>query len=183
MGKEYTEIDERIQKWMGRQQMFFVSTAPSSADGLVNCSPKGLDSLRVIGPMQVAYVDTGGSGIETVAHLKDNGRITLMMCAFDGPPKIFRFYGKGRVLEPHDGDFDGMLSKFPAMPAARNIIVIDVERIIDSCGYGVPLYEFKQHRDSLPNYFSKQSEEDILKYRRDRNSESLDGLPGLAFRE
>ena len=126
MGKEYTEIDERIQKWMGRQQMFFVSTAPSSQDGLVNCSPKGLDSLRVTGPMQVAYVDTGGSGIETVAHLKDNGRITLMMCAFDGPPKIFRFYGKGRVLEPHDGDFDDMLARFPAMPAARNIIVIDV---------------------------------------------------------
>ncbi len=181
MGKEYTEIDERIQKWMGRQQMFFVSTAPSSSDGLVNCSPKGLDSLRVTGPMQVAYVDTGGSGIETVAHLKDNGRITLMMCAFDGPPKIFRFYGKGRVLEPHDGGFDDMLSRFPTMPAARNIIVIDVERIIDSCGYGVPLYEFKQHRDSLPNYFSKQTEGDILNYRRDRNSESLDGLPGLAF--
>ena len=180
MGKEYTEIDERIQKWMSRQHVFFVSTAPTSADGLVNCSPKGLDSLRVLGPRELAYVDTGGSGIETVAHLKDNGRITLMLCAFDGPPKIFRFYGRGTVVEPQDAGFADLLAAFPPMPAARNIIRIAVERIIDSCGYGVPLYDFRAHRDSLPNYFGKQSEEDILEYRRKRNSVSLDGLPGLA---
>jgi hypothetical protein len=183
MGKEYTEIDEGIQKWMQRQQMFFVATAPSAADGLVNCSPKGLDSLRVIGPRSLAYADTGGSGIETVAHLKDNGRITLMMCAFEGPPKIFRFYGHGTAVEPHDDGFDELLEQFPEMPAVRNIIRIRVERIIDSCGYGVPLYEFRRHRDSLHNYFSKQTEEDILAYRRKRNSESLDGLPGLALPE
>ena len=183
MGKEYTEIDDRIHKWIGRQQVFFVSTAPTASDGLINCSPKGLDSLRVLGPRSVAYVDTGGSGIETVAHLKDNGRITLMLCAFDGPPRIFRFYGKGDVIEPHHDDFESLLAEFPAMPAARNIIRIHVERIIDSCGYGVPLYEFKSHRDSLPNYFSNQSDEDILAYRRDHNSESLDGLPGLTFPE
>ncbi len=181
MGTEYTEIDERLQKWMGRQHMFFVSTAPSTRAGLINCSPKGLDCLQVLGPNTVGYVDTGGSGIETVAHLKENGRITLMMCAFDGPPKIFRFYGIGSVVEPGDKGFAELLAEFPEMPAARNIIVINVERIIDSCGFGVPLYEFKKHRDSLPNYFSKQSEEDILKYRRDRNSESLEGLPGLHF--
>ena len=183
MGKEYTEIDDRIHKWIGRQQVFFVSTAPTASDGLVNCSPKGLDSLRVLGPRSIAYVDTGGSGIETVAHLKDNGRITLMLCAFDGPPKIFRFYGKGDVIEPHHDDFESLLAEFPTMPAARNIIRIHVERIIDSCGYGVPLYEFKSHRDSLPNYFSNQSDEDILAYRHDRNSESLDGLPGLTVPE
>lgn len=181
MGKEYTEIDERIQKWMARQHMFFVSTAPTAADGLVNCSPKGLDSLRVLGPQSLAYVDTGGSGIETVAHLKDNGRITLMMCAFDGPPKIFRFYGRGTAIEPHDAEFDTLLSRFPEVPAARNIIRIEVERIIDSCGYGVPLYEFRSHRDSLSNYFSQQSEADILAYRKKRNRVSLDGLPGLAL--
>ena len=180
MGKEYTEIDARIQKWMQRQHMYFVATAPSAADGLVNLSPKGLDSLRVLGPNRLAYVDTGGSGIETVAHLKENGRITLMMCAFDGPPKIFRFYGRGSAVEPHAEEFPALLAEFPEMPAARNIIVIDVERIIDSCGYGVPLYEFKQHRESLPYYFSKQSEEDILAYRTKRNSVSLEGLPGLA---
>ena len=181
MGKEYTEFDERLQDWIGRQHVFFVSTAPSAVDGLVNCSPKGLDCLRVTGPRQIAYVDTGGSGIETVAHIKENGRVTIMLCAFEGPPKIFRFYGLGHVLEPHDEGFEEMLAKFPEMPAARNIILIDVERIIDSCGFGVPLYEFKKHRDSLNNYFSKQSEEDISKYRRDRNSESLEGMPGLSF--
>jgi hypothetical protein len=181
MGKEYTEIGERLQAWIAKQHMFFVATAPTSAAGLVNCSPKGLECLRVLGPMQLGYVDTGGSGIETVAHLKDNGRITLMFCAFEGPPKIFRFYGKGTVVEPQDDGFGELLARFPEMPAARNIIVIDVERILDSCGYGVPLYEFRQHRDSLGNYFSKQSEEEILEYRRTRNAESLDGLPGLTL--
>ncbi len=181
MGKEYTEIDEWLQAWIGRQHVFFVSTAPTNPRGLINCSPKGLDCLRVTESKQLAYVDTGGSGIETVAHLKDNGRITVMMCAFDGPPKIFRFYGKGRVVQPHDEGFAALLAGFPTLPAARNIIVIDVERIIDSCGYGVPQYEFRQHRDSLGNYFCKQSEANILAYRRDRNSESLDGLPGLDF--
>jgi len=180
MGKEYTEIDERLQKWISRQKVFFVATAPNSPEGLMNCSPKGLDSLRVLGPHEIAYVDTGGSGIETVAHLKENGRIILMLCAFDGPPKIFRFYGQGTSLEPHEPGFNEVLAKFAAMPTARNIIRIKVERIIDSCGYGVPLYEFKQHRDSLPNYFANQSEEDLLEYRRNRNSKSLDGLPGLS---
>jgi len=179
MGKEYTEINDRLKAWLAKQHVFFVSTAPTAADGLVNCSPKGLDCLRVLGPTQIAYVDTGGSGIETVAHLKDNGRITLMFCAFDGPPKIFRFYGRGTVVEPHDEAFEDLLARFPAMPAARDIIVIDVDRILDSCGYGVPLYEFRQHRDSLGNYFGKQSQEDVLEYRRTRNAESLDGLPGL----
>jgi hypothetical protein len=183
MGKEYTQIDQRIQKWMARQHVFFVSTAPSASDGLVNCSPKGLDCLRVLGPRTLAYADTGGSGIETLAHLRDNGRITLMMCAFDGPPMIYRFYGKGYAVEPHDDGFDELLEQFPPMPATRNIICIEVERIIDSCGYGVPLYEFKSHRDSLSNYFSKQSEEEILAYRRNRNAQSLDGLPGLSFED
>lgn len=181
MGKEYTEIDERLQDWIARQHVFFVATAPTTPDGLVNCSPKGLDCLRVTGPRQLAYVDTGGSGIETVAHLKDNGRITIMLCAFAGPPKIFRFYGRGTAVQPHDEGFADLLAKFPPMPAARDIVVIDVDRIIDSCGFGVPLYEFRQHRDSLGNYFSKQSDADILEYRRTRNSESLDGLPGLDF--
>lgn len=183
MGKEYTEISERLQEWIAKQHVFFVSTAPTSAAGLINCSPKGLDCLQVTGPKQLAYVDTGGSGIETVAHLQDNGRITVMLCAFEGPPKIFRFYGKGRAILPQDDGFAALLAQFPEMPAARNIIVIDVERIIDSCGFGVPLYEFREHRDSLDKYFSKQSEDDIWEYRRTRNSESLDGLPGLVVPE
>ena len=181
MPDDYTEIDERIQAWMGRQHMFFVATAPAAGDGLINCSPKGLDSLRILGPKKLAFADTGGSGIETVAHLRENGRIVLMMCAFEGPPRIMRFYGTGTAVEPHEDGFDELLAGFPPMPAVRNIIVIEVDRIMKSCGYGVPLYEFKQHRDSLSNYFDSQSEDEIWAYRRKRNSKSLDGLPGLSF--
>ena len=181
MADDYTEIDARLQAWMTRQHVFFVATAPLSAQGLINCSPKGLDSLRILGPRRLAYVDTGGSGIETVAHLKENGRIVLMMCAFEGPPRIMRFYGTGRPVEPHEAEFDGLLAGFPPMPAARNIIVIEVERIMKSCGYGVPLYDYREQRDSLSNYFAKQSDENIRAYRKKRNSTSLDGLPGLSF--
>ena len=181
MGKEYTEIGGRLQEWIKKQQVFFVATAPLSTDGLVNCSPKGLDSLQVLGPKALAYVDVGGSGIETVAHLKENGRIVIMMCAFDGPPKIFRFYGTGNVVESHAPRFASLLARFPEQPSARNIIEISVERIIDSCGYGVPLYEFKKHRDSFDNYYGNKTAEEIAEYRQNRNTTSLDGLPGLSF--
>ena len=179
MGREYTEIDERLQKWIGRQHVFFVATAPLHADGLVNCSPKGLDSLRILGPTTLAYVDIGGSGIETVAHLNENGRIVIMMCAFEGPPKIFRFYGTGRVIEPQDDGFTELLAQFPAQPSARNIIEVTVERVIDSCGFGVPEYEFKKDRESFRNYYGSKSAEFIDDYRRTKNAASLDGLPGL----
>lgn len=183
MGKEYTEIDDRLKKWIGRQQVFFVATAPLSAAGLVNCSPKGLDSLRILGPNRLAYVDIGGSGVETIAHLKENGRIVIMMCAFDGPPKIFRFYGNGSVVEPHDDRFADLLTHFPKLPSTRNIIEVSVERIIDSCGFGVPLYEFQKHRESFDNYYGSKTDEEIAAYRQDRNATSLEGLPGLTFPE
>ena len=179
MGKEYTEINPEIQAWIGRQHMFFVSTAPLAGEGLINCSPKGLESLRVLGLHKMAYLDIGGSGIETVAHLKENGRIVIMMCAFSGPPKIYRFYGQGAVIEPQDEGFDALLGEFPSLPAARNIIVIEVERIIDSCGYGVPLYDFQKDRNSLQNYYASKAEKEVLAYRAERNSLSLDGLQGL----
>lgn len=179
MGKEYQEIDDRIQRWIERQHLFFVSTAPLASDGLINCSPKGLNGLRVLGRRQIAYADAGGSGIETVAHLKENGRIVIMLCAFDGPPKIFRFYGTGRPVEPHDEGFDALLPMFPDMPTIRNFIVIDVECIRDACGYGVPLYEFKRERDSLANWAAEKSAEELLAYRAERNARSLDDLPGL----
>lgn len=179
MGKEFPEIDERIRRFIERQNLFFVSTAPLAADGRVNCSPKGLDSLRILGPRQVAYADIGGSGIETVAHLKENGRIVLMLCAFDGPPKIFRFYGQGSVVEPHDAAFDELASSFQDLPAIRNVVVIDIDCIRDSCGYGVPQYEFVRERDSLANWCEKKTEDELLQYRIDNNVRSLDGLPGL----
>ena len=179
MGKEYTEIDASIQRWIARQHIYFVSTAPLQSDGHVNCSPKGLDSLVVLGPMQMAYVDVGGSGIETVAHLKENGRITIMLCAFDGPPKTFRFYGHGTVTEPHEEGFADLLVNFQQQPSVRNIITVDVDLIMDSCGYGVPMYDFKKQRSSFDNYLADKSEEFLLDYRRDRNATSLDGLQGL----
>jgi len=179
MGKEYTEIDESIQRWIARQQLFFVSTAPLQDDGRINCSPKGLGSLAVLGPKQLAYVDLGGSGIETLAHVKENSRITIMMCAFDGPPKIFRFYGKGSVTEPHEKGFAALVAKFPQQPCVRNIVIVDVDLIMDSCGYGVPLYEFRKQRDSYQNYLADKSVDFLLDYRREHNAISLDGLKGL----
>lgn len=183
MGKDYTEIDEGIQRWLARQHMFFVATAPLANDGLVNCSPKGGDTLRVLGPKTLAYLDYGGSGIETVAHLKENERITIMLCAFDGPPKIFRFFGRGTVVEPHDERFAELEAQFSSAPVTRNIIVVNVERIMDSCGYGVPEYGFKKHRESMQNWVNSKSEQDILDYRRANNRQSLDGLPGLTFED
>ncbi len=183
MGKDYTEIDERIQKWIDRQTIFFVASAPLAADGLINCSPKGGDTLRVLGPRQLGYLDWGGSGIETVAHLKENGRIVIMLCAFDGPPKIYRFFGKGTVVEPQDDGFDRLLSQFPAQPTVRNIILVDVERIMDSCGYGVPEYDFRKNRDSMRNWVESKTEQEILDYRKKNNRRSLDGLPGLTVED
>ncbi|MDJ0941232.1 MAG: pyridoxamine 5'-phosphate oxidase family protein [Woeseiaceae bacterium] len=179
MGKDYQEIDDRIRRFVEHQKVFFVATAPREDDGHINLSPKGLDSLRVTGPRQLVYADTGGSGIETVAHLKQNGRIVIMLCAFDGPPKIFRFYGRGRVLEPHDDDFDTEAARFPNMPTIRNLIVVEVARIRDSCGYGVPNYRFEGERDSLVNWANAKSEQELVDYRIDNNETSLDGLPGL----
>ena len=183
MGKEYQEIDDKIRRWLKRQKLFFVATAPRADDGLINCSPKGMDTLRVTGAKQLTYADTGGSGIETVAHLRENGRIVVMLCAFDGPPKIFRFYGTGRVVEPHKSEFEKLMSAFPPLPCVRNFIVIDIDRIRDSCGYGVPLYDYQKERDSYKNWRDDKTDEELLQYRIDRNAESLDGLPGLNLEE
>jgi hypothetical protein len=179
MGKDYQEIDGKIRRWMEAQHMFFVSTAPRSGTGLINCSPKGLDALRISGPRQLIYADTGGSGIETVAHLKENGRIVVMMCAFAGPPKIYRFYGRGRPLEPHEEEFSAHIGLFPDMRIVRNLIVIEVERIRDSCGYGVPMYDFRKQRESMQNWADARTLDDIIDYRIERNEKSLDGLKGL----
>ena len=181
MGKEFDAIDDRLQGWIAKQRMFFVATAPLDENGHVNCSPKGLDSLRVLGPKQLAYVDVGGSGIETVAHIRENQRITIMLCAFDGPPKIFRFYGRGRAVEPGHAEFDELVAQFPEQPTVRNVIVVDVDRIMDSCGYGVPEFDFRKDRESMANWVNSKTEDELIQYRRDNNSESLDGLPGLRF--
>lgn len=179
MGKYYEDIDDKIRAWLTEQKVFFVATAPRSDEARINCSPKGLDALRVLGPHQLAYGDTGGSGIETVAHLKENARITIMVCALEGAPKIFRFYGRGRVVEPHHEDFERLELLFPALPMLRNVILIDVDSIRDACGYGVPQYEYLGERDTLGKWRDKKSDAELEAYRREKNSLSLDGLPGL----
>lgn len=179
MGKVYDAIDDKIANWVKKQKMFFVSTAPSSGDGLINCSPKGLDTLRILGPHSLAYVDMPGSGIETMAHIKQNKRIVIMLCAFDGPPKIYRFHGLGEAIEPTHPEFDALLAAFSPVPYVRAIIRVDVQRISDSCGFGVPLYEFTKHRDASEKYLADKTTEEIETSIAQANRQSLDGLPGI----
>lgn len=178
MGKEFDSITPELAEWIGSQRLFFVSTAPMSSDGLINCSPKGLDSFRILGAKQVAYLDLTGSGIETLAHLKENGRIVLMFCAFIGAPKIVRLHGRGIPLLQGTSEFDNLKSHFPEIPGARAIIRVDVRRISESCGYGVPRYEFMEERDTLVRWAESKSDEGLEEYRCQKNSTSLDGLPG-----
>lgn len=180
MGKIYTAIDEDMAAWVKQQQMFFVSTAPLAADGLVNCSPKGLDTLVILDPHTIAYLDLTGSGVETIAHLKENGRIVMMFCAFENPARIVRFHGTGQAILLDDPQFDLLRPSFPEMAGVRSIIKIVVNRIADSCGYGVPLYEYKGQRKTYPKHAANKGPEGILTYQAERNQHSLDGLPALA---
>ena len=150
MGKSYDQIPDKLAEFIARQKMFFIATAPLAQDGLVNLSPKGLDSFRILDPRTVAYLDLTGSGIETVAHLKENGRVVIMFCAFDGPPNIVRLYGQGEVIEPSHAEFDALRLLFPNHPGTRSIIRVRLTRVSDSCGYGVPKYVFDGHRHAAP---------------------------------
>jgi hypothetical protein len=179
VGKRFDGIDDTLAAWIGAQRLFFVATAPLSAHGHVNCSPKGGDCLRVLGPREVAWVDGGGSGIETVAHLRENGRIVLMFCAFEGPARILRLHGRGEVLDPTMPAFEPLLARFPPQYSVRSIVRIDVSRISDSCGYGVPFYEFRAERRDTAHYISKASDATLHRYLVDHNQASIDGLPGL----
>jgi hypothetical protein len=179
MAKTYDEITPDIERWLSAQQMFFVATAPLGRDGLVNCSPKGMDSFRVLGPREVAYLDLTGSGIETTAHLQENGRIVFMFCAFAGPPRIMRLHGTGDVAPAGSETFAALKARFPEYPGARAIIRATVTRISDSCGYAVPRFDFIEPRDALLRWAEKRGDEGLLSYRRENNRYSLDGLPGL----
>ncbi|UUO06846.1 pyridoxamine 5'-phosphate oxidase family protein [Blastopirellula sp. J2-11] len=179
MGKIYETIDDRVSQFIARQKLFFVATAPLAADGLINLSPKGLDSFRILDEKTVAYLDLTGSGVETIAHAKENGRITVMFCAFDGPPNILRLYGQAEVLEPDHADFASLRELFPHMPGTRSIIRVHVRRIADTCGYAVPKYEFVEDRTQLIDYSVAKGPDGMVEYRRQKNTTSLDGLPGL----
>lgn len=179
MGKVFDAIDERMREWLQAQQMFFVATAPLAGDGLLNLSPKGLDSFAVLGPRRVAYLDLTGSGVETIAHLRENGRIVVMFCAFDGPPRIVRLYGRGSALLPGAAGFDDVAAQFPRYPGTRAVIQIDVTRIADSCGWSVPRYAYQGERSQLEEWATAKGEAGIRAYRAENNVRSLDGLPGL----
>lgn len=181
MGKAHEAIDERWADWIGRQKMFFVATAPLSGEGLINLSPKGLDTFRILGPREVAYLDLTGSGVETIAHLRENGRITLQFCAFEGPPMIFRIYGQGTVVMPGDAGFAELIDLFPAYAGVRSIIRVQATRIAESCGFAVPTYTYEGHRDQLIKWAAHKGESGIQTYQQERNAVSLDGLPGLGL--
>lgn len=181
MGKVYEAIDGRVREFVESQPMFFVATAP--AEGHVNVSPKGTrGTFAVLGEHRVAYLDYTGSGIETVAHLRDNGRITLMFCAFAGPPTIVRLHGRGEVVLPEDPTFASLRPAFEGQEdhGVRSIIVVEVERVSDSCGFAVPYLDYVGERTLLAEWAERKSDEDLAVYWKQRNATSIDGLPGLA---
>jgi hypothetical protein len=180
MGKCYEQLDERLIDFIGRQHVFFVGTAPTASNGHLNISPKGLDTFRILGPTTVAYLDLTGSGIETVAHVRENGRITIMLCAFEGSPLILRLYGRGRVVEPGDPEWDELLAGFPPQPGARSVVILELNRIAESCGFAVPVYEYRRERTQLTNYARRKGRTGLERYRAEKNLKSLDGLDGLA---
>lgn len=180
MGKLYDEITPELADWLGRQKLFIVATAPLAADGLVNCSPKGMDTFRIIGPREVAYLDLTGSGVETIAHLGENGRIVFMFMALDGPPGIVRLHGRGEVLPKDTAEFAALARRFPDLPGARAVIRARLVRISDSCGFAVPRFEFVAERDTLTRWAETRGPNDLQAYRRRKNTRSLDGLPGIA---
>ena len=179
MGKVYEHIDESIAAWIARQRLFFVASAPLSASGHVNCSPKGGDVLRVLGPNEMAYLDGAGSGIETVSHVRENSRLVIMLCAFAGPPRIMRFHGTATVVDPTHARFELLLPNFAGYPTVRTIIHLQVERISDSCGYGVPLMDYRQERTESLAYVRKSTHAALHSYLEKNNQKGIDGLPGL----
>lgn len=179
MAKIFSEIDERLSRFIEAQHMFFVASAPSGSEGHVNLSPKGLDSFRILSPTRVAYLDFVGSGAETIAHLRENGRIVIMFCAFTGPPKILRLHGSGRFVEPGDGEWQELAARMPQQDGARAIVDVEVTRIADSCGYGVPRYAFEAERDQLGAWADRKGHAGLEDYKRSHNLLSIDELPAL----
>lgn len=179
MGKSYEGITPDLARWIERQRMFFVATAPLAGDGLINCSPKGMDTFRILGPREVAYLDLTGSGVETIAHSRENGRIVFMFCAFEGAPKIVRLHGRSEVLPANSPEFQTLAPRFPEHQGRRAIIRARLTRISDSCGYSVPRYDYAGDRDALVRWSASKGPEGLRQYRREKNARSLDGLPGL----
>lgn len=183
MGKVYEKLTDRLREFIAAQPVYFVATAPENG-GHVNVSPKGYsDTFAVLDDTTVAYLDLDGSGVETISHIRDNGRITVMFCAFSGPPNIVRLYGTGRVVTPQDSDFTDLIPRFGPHPGVRSIIVVSCERISDSCGFSVPFMTYDQDRTLLDEWAGRKDVQDRRTYRAKHNRESIDGLPGLSADE
>jgi hypothetical protein len=176
MGEQYDHITPILQSFIPAQPLFFVATAPLSEHGHVNLSPKGYDTFRILSPHQVAYLDLTGSGNETSAHLAENGRITFLFCAFSGVPKLLRLYGKGETVLLGARQWDELVAHFPSYPGIRQIILVSIDRVQTSCGYGVPLMELQKDRETLTRWATSKGEEGLADYRGANNSKSLDGL-------
>ena len=189
MGSVFDGVDSRLAAWIARQPLFFVATAPLGADGHINASPKGpIDSLRVLDANTVAYLDLTGSGAETIAHLRENGRIVIMLCAFTGPPRIVRLHGRGEAIFPEDARFGELMARCrfaePGVEQARRAIVrVQLTRVADSCGYGVPLMHYEGERPHMDAWAAKrlrsQGDDALAIYRAQKNAHSIDGLPAV----
>lgn len=179
MGRVRTEIDDAARHFVEAQRIFFVASAPLDPSGHVNVSPKGRDSFRILSPTKVSYLDFNGSGVETIAHLKENGRIVLMFCSFQDPPNIYRLHGHGRVVEEHEAEFAGLAAGFPKFENARSVILVEITRVQDSCGYGVPFFQYEGERTQLEAWARKRGADGLKAYRSEKNRRSIDGLPGV----
>ena len=180
MARFLSELDERLITFILQQHLFFTGSAPHQ--GRVNLSPKGLDTFRILSPTRVGYLDVTGSGNETAAHLLENGRITFMFCAFEGPPLILRLYGRGRSVQPHDPEWNELRPLFgPSLLGERQLIIAELESIQTSCGYGVPRYEYKEERTQLIDWAQRKGADGVRQYQLKKNTTSIDGAPtGLA---
>src|SRR4051812_6032253 len=174
MGRTYDGIDDDLAVWLTSQPLWFVATAPLSADGHVNLSPRGHDSFSILSPHRVAWVDYTGSGVETIAHLRENGRICLMFCSFTSRPRIVRLHGRGTVHVPGEPVYDDIVARHPDHPSTRAVIVVDVDRVSDSCGYGVPVMEVVEERDLLRLGAERRGPEGLVAYRAEKNAQSID---------
>jgi hypothetical protein len=182
MGRVFPSISPEVASFVTAQPVFFVATAPRSDDGHVNCSPKGLDTFRVLSPNKVAYLDLTGSGAETIAHVRENGRITLMFCAFDGKPNIVRLYGRARVIPWDDTESEPFRSQFAAFQSARSIVEVTVHRVSASCGYGVPVLRHEGDRSQLLDWAERKGDAGLRTYWQEQNATSIDELPALGDR-
>jgi Pyridoxamine 5'-phosphate oxidase len=179
MGKVFDGIDESLAAWIAAQPMWFVATAPLARDGHVNISPRGQHCLSILDPHRVGWVDYTGSGVETIAHLRENGRICVMFASFDRRPRIVRLHGIGTVALPGEPAYEEVTARHPEHPSTRAVIVVDVTRVSDSCGYGVPMMELVGERDLMRLWAEKKGPEGLADYRLAKNTTSIDGLPGL----